>query len=269
MIFNSINIIGAGNVAFHLAHAIYNLDQNILLTVYARSPKNDQLFLEVMPQLILVHDLSLLPPADLTIISVNDDSIKNISEKLKNQTGILAHTSGSVPITILAKYPGPKAVFYPLQTFSLQREIDWTNIPFLINGDDKETINKLLAFALQISGKSIEATDAQRKSTHIAAVFANNFSNHMMALAEEWLQSNELSFEILKPLIHETIRKLDTITPMAAQTGPAIRHDQEVINEHLTALEKYPAQYKVYELITNSIREMYPMQEDLTWEING
>lgn len=269
MIYPHISIIGSGNVAYHLTRRISEIYPEINITVHARSDKHDELFSEITPQLYISHEEPYHQPG-LYIIAVKDNAISEVSRNIVHPDATVCHTSGSVNQDVLSGHAYSKyGVLYPLQTFSIEKNVNWPDIPFLINGNISETKNDLLEFAMSLSGVAIVADDSQRKSTHIAAVFANNFANHMMALSEEWLIMNGLDFSILKPLIFETINKLNSLSPKSAQTGPAIRHDDPVINMHLKELEKYPAHQKVYRAITASIKEMYPNRTDKIWEINS
>jgi len=269
MIFPHISIIGGGNVAYHLTRRISEIYSDINITVYSRSGKNNKLFSQISGQVHISHEDIFHQPG-LYIVAVKDNAITSVSSQIVHPDATVCHTSGSVNQDALSGHAYTKyGVLYPLQTFSIERDVNWSDIPFLINGNISETTNDLLEFARSLSGVAIVADDSQRKSTHIAAVFANNFTNHMMALAEEWLDMNGLEFSILRPLILETINKLNTLSPKNAQTGHAIRHDDPVINMHLKEIEKYPAHLKVYRAITASIKEMYLNQTDKIWEINS
>lgn len=218
-------------------------------------------FLKLSPHLQIFHDILHLPEADLDIIAVQDHAISEVFDLVRHRNNLIVHTSGSVEHTLLnrARHYG---VFYPLQTFSINKEVDWKGIPLFIEASDNESKSALYELAIQISGFAIYASDNQRKSLHIAAVFANNFSNHMMALAQQWLNKFDLSFDVLVPLIQETIAKLAYLTPEEAQTGPARRHDMQVIAAHLTQMENEPNLSVLYQVISDSILAMYPVDKN-------
>ncbi len=248
-----------GNVAYHLTRGFSQLDSVQQLSVWGRTAKNDSLFSTISDSVRIIHDISKLPDADLHIIAVQDDAISTVFNSLHHRQNIIVHTSGSVAHTILtgSEHFG---VFYPLQTFSIHKQVDWTGIPIFIEASDPETRESLNKLAEKLSGYFIQADDAQRRSLHIAAVFANNFSNHMMALAQQWLEKYHLPFQVLTPLIRETITKLDQLTPHQAQTGPARRHDSEVIRTHLSILSNDPQLQEIYKKISASIEAMYPLE---------
>ena len=196
--------------------------------------------------------------ADLYIISLKDSAfVELIGEicKNKNEEALFVHTAGSIPMSIWEGYAKQYGVFYPLQTFSKQREIDFKEIPFFIEASTSQNAELLREIASNISDKVYEATSEQRKSLHLAAVFTCNFTNHLYALAAELLQKYNLPFEAMLPLIDETARKVHELTPKEAQTGPAIRYDEQVISKHLQMLADDERKQQVYELMSKSIHE--------------
>lgn len=196
---------------------------------------------------------------DLIIFAVKDEVIKQLSQIIihKNPNARMVHTSGSVGLDVFenAVHTG---ILYPLQSFSKTKAIDISKVPFLITSLNERFKNELVQFAKLISKKVYEYTDEQRKHLHIAAVFVNNFSNHLFAIAQDYCEKHHLDYQLLMPLIHETIHKIDTILPKDAQTGPAKRNDSEIIEKHLQLLKNEDEHlYRIYSLLTDSILKMY------------
>jgi predicted short-subunit dehydrogenase-like oxidoreductase (DUF2520 family) len=182
-----------------------------------------------------------------------------LSEQIlkKNPNVKVVHTSGSVGLDVFGNVSN-KGILYPLQSFSKTKKIDIKEVPFLITSDNESFKQELMEFARTISKHVFEYTDEQRRHLHIAAVLVNNFSNHLFALAQEYCEKHRLDYQLLMPLIHETIHKIDTITPKDAQTGPAKRNDREIIEKHLSMLKTEDEQlFKIYKLLTDSILKMY------------
>lgn len=248
----SIVILGTGNVAKHLFDAFINQEDIEIVQVYGRRPVALEHFDD---QVKVTTDLSQIENADFYIMALSDDAIASISKELEHKKGLVVHTSGSTGIKALENniHPG---VFYPLQTFSKGRKIDFKEIPICIEAfyeDDYKLLNQL---ALSISNKVFRIDSVQRKSLHIAAVFANNFTNHMYRISEEICQQNNVPFELLHPLIIETADKMQELSPFLAQTGPARRNDIGTIEKHLNQL-KIKKHKKIYSLLSKSIQETY------------
>ncbi|MDC1323970.1 DUF2520 domain-containing protein [Polaribacter sp.] len=226
----SILIIGDGNVASHLYQAFLKADAVIVTKIKSRN-------------------LTDIPNADVTIIAVSDDTIAEVSSKIPNS--LVVHTSGSVAMNSLNN-KGRKGVFYMLQTFSKNKIVDFSEVPFCLEAENEKDYI-LLELLANLIGKKIYAINSeQRKALHIAAVFVNNFTNHMYKTGSDICAENNVPFAILEPLIKETATKIETLSPAAAQTGPAIRKDQRTINEHLALLNKQ--QQEVYTTVTKSIQ---------------
>ena len=243
-----VTIIGSGNVANHLI-TVFSEAKNIeILQVFARNPINVS---ELIDNDKIVSDYSKLESADLFIIAVSDGAIAEISAKIPYENQLVAHTSGSFSINGLDD-KNRKGVFYPLQTFSKSKKVDFKEVPICLeaqNNSDYEIIEKV---AKSISNKIYKIDSQQRKSLHLAAVFVCNFTNHLYKIGNDICNENKVDFEILKPLIQETASKIISLTPEKAQTGPAIREDISTINDHLKLLY-YENQKDIYKLLTKSI----------------
>ncbi|MGB1169265.1 MAG: Rossmann-like and DUF2520 domain-containing protein [Flavobacteriaceae bacterium] len=242
----SVVIVGSGNVAKHLIKAFIRIDNINLKQVYTRNPKDEALLKNTVET---TNDLSSIKEADITIIAVRDDAIANISSQIKNP--LVVHTSGSVEMKAL-KNASNKGVFYPLQSFSKQKEINFKNIPICLEAEHKHDLIKLEKLASLLQGDVYYLSSLQRKKIHVAAVFVNNFTNHMYTIAHDICEEHNVPFDILKPLILETSDKIKKLTPKDAQTGPAKRSDAETIKNHLNLLSE--TQQELYLKITQSIQ---------------
>ena len=244
----TVSIIGFGNVAQHLALALHESPHISLLQVYSRS-KNQNSTLPFSIEII--DDLSKLHKADLYIIAVSDSAISEISEKFPFENRLVAHTSGSISVDAIDG-KNRKAVFYPLQTFTKNKNVDFKNIPICLESESADDYKLLETVAKSISEKVFPISSEQRKSLHVSAVFVNNFTNHLYRIAEEICVEQQVPFDILKPLIVETADKILTLSPQQAQTGPAKRNDQNTIDSHLDFLTDQNRK-AIYKLLTQSI----------------
>ena len=244
----SISIIGSGNVAQHLIKAISNASNLELVQVFAR---NQNAIHHLINQDKVISDFSKLLHADLYLIAVSDDAIQSVSESFLFENKLVAHTSGSQSIEVLSN-KNRKAVFYPLQTFSKSKEVNFKEIPICLEAQNLSDMKLLTQVAKDISDVVIEINSNQRKSLHVAAVFVSNFANHLYKIGSDICTENDVPFDILKPLITETANKINTLAPIDAQTGPAKRKDSQTINSHLDFLTN-ENQKDIYKILTKSI----------------
>lgn len=231
-----IAVIGRGRVASHMVKAFAGKAEVV----------------EVNP-----HSLEELPSdADIALICVSDNAIAEVAAALaaKRVEGIVAHTSGATPMEALSAFPR-HGVFYPLQTFSKGRELSYAELPIFIEGSDAATTQLLWQMAELITRDVHGADSVFRKRLHLAAVFACNFTNHLYAIADTLLREDGLDINVLKPLIRETVAKLDDGTPMEMQTGPAVRGDTATMAAHLKLLASHPDYQEIYRLLSSSIRK--------------
>lgn len=253
-----ISFIGSGNVATHLAKA-FSKSGIVVRQIYSQTCDNSEV-LAWQSNSIYTCDLNELDmDVDLFVFAVKDDVIKVLSKYIlqKNPLAKVVHTSGSVGLDVF-EHAENSGILYPLQSFSKTKKIEISAVPFLITSQNISFKNELISFAKLLSNKVYEYSDEQRKHLHIAAVFVNNFSNHLFSIAQDYCEKHQIDYQLLMPLIHETITKIDTILPKHAQTGPAIRRDNEIIENHLTLL-KYEDEhlFHIYRLLTDSILKMY------------
>jgi predicted short-subunit dehydrogenase-like oxidoreductase (DUF2520 family) len=248
----SVIILGAGNLATHLFIAFNKAENVVVNQWFNRSLKPLQPFKKDVE---ITDDLSQLKDADIYILAVSDDAISEVSSQLMFENRLVVHTSGSVVIHDLDK-KNKRGVFYPLQTFSKDVDIDFSEIPICLEIEHKQDLSVLKDLATSINSKFYKVNSDQRSALHLAAVFVNNFTNQLYRLGHEITESKSVDFNILKPLIKETANKIDTLSPYLAQTGPAKRNDKKTIKKHLNALDK-DIHKDIYELITKSIQQTH------------
>ncbi|NND62074.1 MAG: DUF2520 domain-containing protein [Flavobacteriaceae bacterium] len=244
-------VLGFGNVGKHLVDAFLESDEIDLVQVYNRSrPKQ----FSTTP-LEFTTDISEIKKADIHIVAIPDDDIASFSEEIPLENSLVVHTSGSVPMQEL-NTKNRQGVFYPLQTFTANRSVEFKEIPICVEAQNKEDLIVLLKLASAVSNNVQEINSEERRSLHLAAVFINNFVNHLYHISEEIVNQTNLNFNLLKPLLLETASKVINNSPKDVQTGPAKRNDQETIKKHLALLENKKYR-KIYKAITKSITATY------------
>jgi len=244
-------ILGGGNVAHHLTNQLLKNTSVELLQVYNRNFKNIQ---HLKTKISITTDISKLKDADIYIIAISDNAISTLSSKLNLTNKLVVHTSGSVAIKELQSNSN-KGVFYLLQSFSKEQDLDFSEIPICIEAENKKDLELLKELADSISKNCYQINSIQREKLHLAAVFVNNFTNHLYHIGHEICFKNNVPFEILQPLIQETANKITTLTPLEAQTGPAKRNDTKTIKKHEAILPLN--QQEIYTLLTKSIYKSY------------
>lgn len=247
----SVVILGTGNLAKHLFNAFVDTDGAQVVQVVGRNRNHLKWFAEKSP---VSHDFSSIMEADVYLIAVKDDAIAEVSQALSSKKGVVAHTSGAVPLNAIVTER--KGVFYPLQTFTEGKKLDFKSIPLCIEGSSAEVALVLQKLANCLSDNVQQINSDQRKKLHLAAIFVNNFTNYLFGVGEEICSESQLSFDLLKPLIKETAEKVQSMSPRAAQTGPARRGDRKSIQEHLKLL-KNKNQIALYTLCSEAIEHTY------------
>ncbi len=248
---HKIVIIGAGNVATQLGLAL-KAKSNIVQVVSKTKSSASKLASLLNCDYTLSFE-KINTTADIYIIAVNDDAVKEVASQLKLQDKIVVHTSGSVEMELLKTSSKNYGVFYPLQTFSKNKKADFKNIPICLEANNTKTFTILKSVAESISNNVQKINSEQRKTIHLAAVFACNFSNHLYAIANTILTGKNLSLDLLKPLIEETANKIKNNSPVNMQTGPAIRNDKKTIDNHLKMLAGKKEYTQLYKLLSQSI----------------
>ena len=252
----SIVFVGAGRLATNLAKAFYRKGFRIA-QVYSRTEASAR---ELARQVEAEYtaDLSALKHhARLYVAALTDAALPALIPAMTEgrSQGLWVHTAGSLPLEVWQGHVSRYGVFYPMQTFSKEREVDFSGLPIFIEGSDAAVSAFLKEVAATLSSRVYEAGSVQRGQLHLAAVFACNFTNHMYALAARLLRQGGLPFSVLLPLIDETARKVHELEPQQAQTGPAVRYDRNVMARHLSLLADDSRMQQVYRLLSNSIHE--------------
>ncbi|MBK1894771.1 Rossmann-like and DUF2520 domain-containing protein [Chryseobacterium paridis] len=245
-------IIGSGNVAYHLAKS-FVLNNIPLAQIFGR---NEQDLEKIGKELHIHYSIEKLEDADLYIICVSDNSLEDVSKIITKKDCLVAHTSGSLPKELLTgEYR--KASFYPLQTFSKSKDLEYKKIPFFIETENEKDKELLFELASKISDNVMESSHEKRKYIHLTAVFACNFVNHLFSRAKEISDSQEIPFDYFLPIIDETIQKVHEIEPKLAQTGPAVRNDVRVLELHEQLLKD--ESLEIYKTMNHSIKKMYEL----------
>lgn len=248
-------MLGSGNVATHLTRALVQKGIR-LLQVYSRNIEHARRLADTIACLYTNRPTELVD-ADLYLFALSDSAIGEVLQQGNWEGRLCVHTAGSIPMEIFKPYTQNFGVIYPFQTFTRGVDITLEQVPFFIEASDKATEERLFRLADRISLNVRYANSQQRLRIHLAGVFACNFVNHMLAIAEKILQQNDLPVESLYPLIKETFRKAMDITAENAQTGPAVRNNTEVIKKHIELLKEKPEWQKIYTFVSDSIYKMY------------
>lgn len=243
-------IIGSGNVA--TAVAIAAAPECEIVQIYSRTLAHAQQLAERVHCPNVTDQLNgLVGDADIYMIAVADDAISQIIDQAVPNGGLWLHTSGSKPIELFKGKRRHYGVMWPMQSFSKQLQVDFSEVPLFIEASSATAMKALQRFASTLSHTVMQADSERRARLHLASVFACNFSNHMYALASEVLDEADLPFEVLKPLIRTTVAKLDNLSPAESQTGPAARNDEQVMNKQAAMLTG--DKQAIYQLLSQSI----------------
>ena len=246
--------IGAGNVATNLAKALF-LKSFDIIQIYSRTIEAaTALAKEVNAEPIT--DLPLVSAdADLYIFSIKDSVLEGVASQIPSNSGLWVHTAGSISLDVLSNYTSHYGVLYPFQTFSKNKIVDWIDIPIFIEASDSHSLSIIRDIAQQLSDKVDTLVSDERKQLHLTGVFACNFVNHMYSISKTFLDKINLPFDVLLPLINETAKKVHTMSPQEAQTGPALRYDENVIEKHLHLIEDDKIK-EIYKLLSENIHRM-------------
>lgn len=250
-------MVGAGNVATHLARAWHRRGISIC-QVYSRTETAARMLAdEVGAEAVTTPD-ALVHHASLYVVALRDDALTALLPQLTEGRGhaLWVHTAGSVPMDVFTPYVPRYGVFYPMQTFSKQCEVDFSEVSLFVESALPQDLALLKQLARLLSPRVFEADSVRRKCLHLAAVFTCNFVNHLYALADELLQAHGLPFEAMLPLIDETARKAHRISPLDGQTGPAARRDVKVMQAHMDMLSDWPELQQLYHLLSESIMKL-------------
>jgi predicted short-subunit dehydrogenase-like oxidoreductase (DUF2520 family) len=250
-----ITLIGSGNVATHLGAALKNAGHQIV-QVYSPNAHNAALLAYHIKAEAVSSLHQINADTELIIISVKDDAIDEVAAALAVHQKPIVHTSGATSLQVLLKYTEHAGVFYPLQTFSKTREVDFRHVPMCIEGAYEDLATELQALAQTVSNNVQLVNSQQRKILHLSAVFACNFPNYLYHAAQQLLADHQLDFSLLRPLITETALKVEHQLPANVQTGPAIRHDHQTMAAHMQLLDSDELLQNIYNLLSQAIIKM-------------
>lgn len=244
-------MLGSGNTATVLSKLITACGHKVVQVV-SRNEENAKVLAAIYNASTVPLHAPQFAEADIYIFALNDAALEQL-DKIPGLNGkLVVHAAGATPMNVFKDLTSTYGVLYPLQSLTKYME-DIPQIPFLIDGSSKETLNHIFNFASTLSDKVIEANDLERLNYHVAAVFVNNFTNHLYALAELFCKSENIDFSFLYPLIEETAKRAQHNSPFLTQTGPAMRDDIFTLNRHLQALTSAPNLKYIYLKLTESI----------------
>ena len=228
-----IAVIGKGRVATHLSQALASAGHDMTMCGGRKR-------IQAVPE-----------DAEVVIISIKDDAIATVASEFADSNTLILHTSGSVSIDAIPSEH--RGVMYPMQTFSMERAVDFIHVPLFLEASSEEDMKLLSRLAASISDTQMPMSSEQRKTLHLAAVLCCNFVNHLFELSHDVMAEQGIPFKLLFPLIEETFAKIHTLTPHEAQTGPALRWDENVMQWHMAMLHE-PRHREIYRLLSESIR---------------
>jgi predicted short-subunit dehydrogenase-like oxidoreductase (DUF2520 family) len=254
-------IIGSGNVATHFGVALQAKGVTIC-QVYSRTDSNAEILAKRLNTPYTTEITDIYKNADVYIYAIKDSYLHKLLRKFDlPSTALHIHTSGSIPMKDFFGFAEKYGVLYPIQTFSKNKKVDFSQVPICVEAIDQDVEKELLDIAHLLTDKTYILNSEKRRKIHLAAVFACNFSNYMYDIAFDIVMSAGVDFEILKPLIAETANKIKTMTPREAQTGPAIRYDENIINKHISLLNRKNDVKEIYKLLTKSIHKRHKKQK--------
>lgn len=249
-------LIGAGNLATHLGKALHAAGHD-MIQVFSRTMQSAETLASLLDAEPLTDMAQVRDDADVYIFSVKDSALEQlVSQLCGGEKKVLLHTAGSMPMSVFRGKALHYGVLYPMQTFSKQREVDFSIIPCFVEANDEFALKQIEGLAGQISHRVFQLSSEDRKYLHLSAVFACNFANHCYAASQELLQQHGIPFDVMLPLIDETAAKVHGMTPKEAQTGPAVRYDENVIGKQIQLLENQPYFQKIYDCMSKSIHEL-------------
>lgn len=251
-----IALIGAGNLATNLGAALKKAGHNVV-QVYSRTIESANTLAHQLHCAYTNSIDEIVFGADLYIVAVKDDALESLLERLckGREESLFVHTAGSMPLSVFENVANHYGVFYPMQTFSKGKLVEFNEIPCFIEAEGKESLEILQSLGRSISNKVYELSSEKRKYLHLAAVFACNFANHCYGIAADLLEKQGIPFDVMLPLIDETAQKVHLLAPNEAQTGPAVRYDENVMGKHESLLNDAPIFKELYKLMSISIHE--------------
>lgn len=261
-------IIGSGNLATHLTPALINAGHTVL-QIFNRTASSGQALADKLGCDFTNSTAQLNTTTDAYIFAVSDKAIEPLCNAFKETHNekftdkLLIHTAGSVSDAVFKSYTNNYGVLYPLQTFSKQRKLNFGSIPVFYEANNATNTEKIQSIAVSISNSVTYINSQQRKALHLAAVFVCNFTNLMFSIGHKLLSENNISYDVLKPLISETVDKALTNNPVDVQTGPAVRFDENIINSHKQMLNNHQLWQKLYTFASESIFELVNQKKNI------
>jgi predicted short-subunit dehydrogenase-like oxidoreductase (DUF2520 family) len=247
-------IVGAGRIAWHLGKRLKSKGLPVA-QIISRTPAKAETLGDILHIPWASSPEALLPDADWIILAVRDDAILEVAQSFAPyaENALVTHTSGGTAGVVLAPFFTRYGVFYPLQSFSLEHTPVWSKIPFCVDAASEKDVLYLKRIAKTIGNLVYRVNDEQRALLHVAAVFANNFANRCFAIAEKILDEKDLPFELLHPLMEETLAKALQDSPVRMQTGPAIRGDVDTVRRHMNLLSENIEWREIYREMSENI----------------
>lgn len=252
----NIVIIGAGNMAWHLGHQFIKAGHKVV-EVYNRGKIAGEALAEELDAAFASKPEDITRTADIYIVAVSDHGIDDIILTLQLDKQIVAHTSGAVPMTGMERISLNHGIFYPLQTVTKGTPVDFKEVPIFIEGSNAKVVEELTALAKSITNSVHKLDSHKRRALHVAAVFANNFTNYLYHISSDILRKEDMDFSLLYPLMQETLAKVKNHKPIDVQTGPAKRGDYRTVGEHLNYLQGHDAYKEIYLVLSESIMSLY------------
>ena len=257
-----VTLIGAGNLATQLGKSLKKAGV-IISQVYSRTEDSARTLGELLEAEWLTDIKALRDEADIYIFSVKDSVLNELISEVCKSRGekLFLHTAGSMPMSCFEGKALHYGVFYPMQTFSKAKDVDFERIPVFIEGNSIETEDVIKSLANKLSQRVIRLSSADRKYLHLAAVWACNFTNYCYTVASDILREHGIPFDVMLPLINETTEKIQKISPKEAQTGPAVREDRNVISKQLELMNGKEDLQELYQMLSKGIN---PLVDNLT-----
>lgn len=256
-------LIGSGNVATHLGKALVKAGIKVL-QVYSPTEANAKVLGKKLKAASTSKVADINKEADLVVISIKDDALAGFCKKVKFNNALVVHTSGTADINLLKPCSSNYGVLYPFQTFTKGVKVKFSNVPLCVEGNTADATHRLVKLAEKLSNNVFTISSKQRPWLHIMGVFSSNFTNLMLRAAYEIAEEQKIPFEVVYPLIQQTINKVKHLPPNKAQTGPAVRGDAAVVAKHLEILSNLPALQSLYKINTLAINPLLSNNTMLT-----
>lgn len=248
--------LGAGNLATNLSISLVKKGFNVV-QVYSKTEQSAKMLAGKIKCAFTVSINEIDTTADIFVVALKDDVFNEVLSQIDFHNKLLIHCAGSLPLSVLEQYSANTGVLYPLLTFSKKKVISFGNVPVFVEASSKEIENYILSIAKKISNNVTVLNSEKRQILHVSAVFACNFANYFYTIAADLLKSNDIPFDVLRPLIKETSEKVMTMEPENAQTGPAMRFDENIIEKHLELLSNNKAYQELYMSVSKGIFEFH------------